>query len=60
MLLKNALPRRIQIKQNLPLMSIATQTLHPSNYRQHNTLRHHFQSMQRYRRIENQNSVIQF
>ena len=60
MLFKNALPRLIQIKQNLPLMSITAQALHPSNCHQPNTLRYHFHAMQRCRRIDNQSSAIQF
>ncbi len=60
MVFKNALPRRIQIKQNLPVMSIANQALHPSNCHQPNTLRHPFPAMQRCRRIDNQSSAIQF
>jgi len=60
MLFKKALPRLIQIKQNLPLMSITAQALHPSNCRQPNTLRYHFQAMQRCKRIDNQSSAIQF
>jgi len=60
MFFKKALPRRIQIKQNLPLRSIANQAWHPSNCRQPNTLRHPFHAMQRCRRTDNQSSAIQF
>ena len=60
MFFKNALPRRIQIKQNLPLMSIADRALHPTNCRKPNTLRHQFNAMQRCRRIDSQGSSLQF